>query len=321
MIDFLTDFHTEEQCLAALEEIRWSSACPKCWCTEYWRHGKRRVRICSGCRSSLRVTAWTVLDRLRIPLRAVFLIGWFMVTSKQGISAEELSSLVGVSPPTAWMWNNKFRRIMVMNDRTKLQWHVEVDEVFLWWVQEWPRWRWAKGKVIVVIAVEINMDERTKKSFFRWMWRVRIQVIKNCGAETLTKFINDNVEKDSTIYTDGWPSYNGVDKEGYHHILQTGSVSNDAILWVHTEKVTPNVHIIASLVKRWLLGTHQKYCTQDGYLQEYLEEYTFRFNRRKSSDRGKLFQTLLKQILSHKPTTRNAITKHIPWNWWQVASS
>jgi transposase-like protein len=94
MIEFLNDFSTEDQCLLALEEIRWNGKCPKCGSPEFWRHKTRRVRICSECRATLCVTAGTVLHRLRIPLRALFLIGWFMVTSRQGVSAEELSELL-----------------------------------------------------------------------------------------------------------------------------------------------------------------------------------------------------------------------------------
>jgi len=305
----MTDFHSEEQCLEALEKIRWSWACPKCGCTEYWRHGKRRVRICSGCKATLCVTAGTVLHRLRIPLHTVFLIWWLMVTSKQGISAEELASILCVSPTTTWLWSQKFRRIMVREDREKLTGHVEVDEVFVWGHQVWSRWRGAKGKNIVAIAVEINMKKPNKRWFFRGMWRIRMQVIPNCGEQTLTKFIENNVEKWSTIYTDKLPSYNGLDRKGYNHILEEKSVTNETIQGISTQEVTPNVHIIASLMKRWLLWTHQQYCTQDDYLQDYLEEYTFRFNRRKSSDRWKLFQTLLEQVLTHSPTTKKSITK------------
>jgi transposase-like protein len=210
---------------------------------------------------------------------------------------------------------------MVRNDREKLRGHVEVDEVFVWGHQSWPRWRWAKGKNIVVVAVEVNMEQQNKRWFFRGMGRVRMQVISNCGEQTLTKFIQDNIEEWSTIYTDKLASYNSLDKKGYNHILQEKSVTNDAIQGVSTAEVTPNVHIIASLMKRWLLGTHQKYCTKGGYLQDYLEEYTFRFNRRKSSDRWKLFQTLLEQVLTHEPTTRKSITKHLPRTYSRVALS
>lgn len=299
----MDSFHTEEQCLLYLEQIRWEWVCPKCGSEKYWRHWKRRARICASCMATLCVTAWTVLHRLRIPLRTLFLIGWLMVTSKQWVSAEEIAAMLAIDSKTAWLWNHKFRKIMVLDDRTKLSWNVEVDEVFIWWKHEWKRGRWAEWKVRAVVAVEVNMSKQNKKWLFRWMGRVRMKVIPNCGEQTLTKFIEDNIEKDSTVYTDWWLWYKNIDKRGYPHIIEVESVNDDGIIGINTQEVTPNVHIIASLVKRWLLGTHQKYLTQDGYLQDYLEEYTFRFNRRKSSDRWKLFGTLIKQIMTHPPTT------------------
>lgn len=307
MIDFIDSFHTEEQCLLYLEQIRWNWVCPKCWSEKYWRHGTRRVRICAWCRATLCVTAWTVLHRLRIPLRALFLIGWLMITSKQWISAEELAIMLGLDIRTAWLWSHKFRQIMVLDERKKLSWDVEVDEVFVWWKHEWKRGRGAEWKIRVVIAVEVNMSKQNRKWLFRGMGRIRIKAIPNCGEQTLTRFINENIEEDSTLYTDWWLWYKNIDKRGYKHIIETESIVDDEIIWIHTQEVTPNVHIVASLLKRWLLGTHQKYLTQDGYIQDYFEEYTFRFNRRKSSDRWKLFKTLLEQIMTHQPTTGKQI--------------
>lgn len=307
MLEFIDSFHTENQCLEYLEALKWGWSCPKCGTGKQWKMKGRKSLICSECRAMLSVTAWTVLHRIRIPLRTVFLIAWFMVTSKQGISAEELSQMLAIDTKTAWLWNHKIRKIMVLDDRKKLSWDVEVDEVFIGWVQEWKRWRWAEGKVQVVVAVEVNKTIPNKKWLFQWMGRVRIQVIPNCGANTLTKFVQENIETWSTLYTDWWKSYSQIESSGYKHIIETKGVNDSEVSGIHTPEVTPNVHIIASLMKRWLLGTHQKYMVQDWYLQDYLEEYTFRFNRRKSSDRWKLFKTLLEQILSHAPTSRNKL--------------
>jgi len=307
MLEFIDSFHTEEQCLLYLEDIHWKIVCPKCSCEKYWRHWKRKVYICTWCRTTFSITAWTVLHWIRIPIRTLFLIWWFMVTSKQWISAEELASMLCIDTKTAWLWNHKFRKIMVLDDRTKLSWDVEVDEVFIWWKHEWVRGRWAKWKIKIIIAVEINTSKQNKKWLYRGMWRIRIKIIPNCWEKTLTKFIEENIEKGSTIYTDKWLWYINIDKQWYKHIIQSGSIIDNEIVWINTWEVTPNVHIIASLLKRWLLGTHQQYLTQDWYLQDYLEEYTFRFNRRKSSDRWKLFRTLMEQIMTHSPTTKKQI--------------
>lgn len=307
LIEFIDLLWTEEQCLLYLESKHWWWVCPKCWNEKYWRHWKRRVRICANCKSSLCVTAWTVLHWTRLPIRKILLIAWFMIQSKQWISSEELATMLWVDEKTTWLWSNKIRKIMVLDDREKLSWDVEVDEVFIWWKWKIVRWRWAKWKVKVIIAVEINMSHKTKKWLFRWMWRVRIKVIPNCWEQTLRKFIKENIKENSTLYTDWWLWYNNIDKHWYKHIIETESIKDDEIIWIYKQEVTPNVHIIASLIKRWLLGTHQKYIVSEWYLQDYLEEYTFRFNRRKTSDRWKLFDTLVTQIITHKPTTRKQI--------------
>lgn len=309
MIDFIELFWTEEQCLSYLEEIRRNWECPKCWEKKYYRTKWRRVRICAWCWSTLCVTAWTSLHRMRIQIRNLFLMWWFFVTSKQWVSWQELSSILWIDEKTTWLWIQKFRKVMVLEWRKKLSWDVEVDEVFVWGKQSWIRARWAKWKAKVVIAVEINMEKQNKKWLYRWMWRVRMKVIPNCWEKTLRSFIENNVEKWSTLYTDWWLWYKNIDKFWYRHIIEKSLVEDDEINWIYEQEVTPNVHIIASLLKRWLLGTHQWYQVRWGYLQEYLEEYTFRFNRRKSSNRWKIFKTLITQILAQPPITREQIKK------------
>lgn len=203
---------------------------------------------------------------------------------------------------------------MVIEDRTKLSWNVEVDEVFIWWKKSWKRWRWAEGKVKVIIAVEVNRENLNKKWFFRWMGRVRMKVIKDCTKKELHGFIQDNIELWTTIITDEWKSYLGLEEKWFSHIIETHNHKTidsigDLIEGVNHVEVTPNVHIVASLIKRWLLWTHQKYLANGWYLQSYLEEYTFRYNRRKSKSRGTLFVTMMKQIARMPPTTLKEIMK------------
>ncbi len=308
LIEFIDLLWTEEESLLYLEGKKWWWVCPKCWNEKYWRHKKRRVRICASCKTSLCVTAWTVLHWTRLPIRKILLIVWFMIQSKQWISSEELALMLWIDEKTAWLWTTKIRKIMTLDNRTKLSWNVEVDEVFIWWKGEIIRWRGAKWKVKVVIAVEINAENKNKKGLFRWMWRVRTKIIPNCSEKTLTKFILENVEKESVIYTDWWLWYKNIYTSWYVHIVEKKWVLDDEISWINRNEVTPNIHIIASLIKRWLLWTHQKYIVNKSYFQDYLEEYTFRFNRRHSNDRWKLFDTIIDQILSHKPTTRKQIS-------------
>jgi transposase-like protein len=193
---------------------------------------------------------------------------------------------------------------------------VEVDEVFIGGKKAWKRWRWAEGKLKVVIAVEINQTHANTEGLYRGMWRVRMKVIEDCSAPTLQAFIQENIESWSILYTDKWSGYTGIEKVGYSHIIQEATPEEQTFPWVNNVEVTPNVHIIASLLKRWLLGTHQQYCTKDGYLQDYLEEYTFRFNRRASGDRWKIFKTLIEKILTFWPTTLKWLQEKRDQNLW-----
>lgn len=308
MAEFMEKFHSKEKCLEFLEELRFPDGCicQKCGWKDFWKHGNRGYKVCRSCRTDLRITAWTVLHKIRTPLVNVFLIAWFLVSSKRWISAEELSHTIQVSQSTTWTWLQKFRRIMVLPWRRRLEWEVEVDEVFVGWKHPGKRWRWAEWKKKVVIAVEANKTNENDFWEVRGMGRVRMRVIPNCSQETLTQFIQENIEQWSCIYTDKWRGYTQLEDKGYFHVIEEEKKHKD-IEWTHKDWVTPNVHIIASLLKRWLLWTHQKYLARGKHLDYYLDEYTFRFNRRKSGDRWKLFLTLMKEIVSQKFTTYDQI--------------
>jgi transposase-like protein len=119
-------------------------------------------------------------------------------------------------------------------------------------------------------------------------------LIPDASKKSLVKFINDNIETGSSLITDGWKGYNEISKKGYLHLIDDNTKTADG------EEILPNVHRVASLLKRWLLGTHQNYIGEQ-YLSYYLDEYTFRYNRRKSKSRGLLFQRLVEQGIIHEP--------------------
>ena len=145
----------------------------------------------------------------------------------------------------------------------------------------------------MVIAVEI-MGKGTG--------RVSMSLISDASKKSLRKFINDNIETGSNLITDGWKGYTGISKKGYLHEIE------DKTKMLDGEEILPNVHRIASLLKRWLLGTHRNYIG-DAYLSYYLDEYTFRYNRRKSNSRGLLFQRLIEQGVLHEPVEYKSIKR------------
>ena len=170
---------------------------------------------------------------------------------------------------------------------------VEDDEVLVGGQTPGKRGRGAEGKSVIAVAVEVKG---------RKTGRVRLEKIPDASGISLKNFIERNIEPSSIIITDGWPSYSELEKIGYMHKVQRSVVKEEG------EEILPNVHRIASLLKRWLLGTHQSYLNKNklGY---YLDEYVFRYNRRTSNSRGLLFMRLLEQAVITEPVTYDKIIR------------
>jgi len=234
--------------------------------------------------------AGTVFERTRKPLRVWFQAIWLVTSQKHGISALGLQRVLGLgSYQTAWTWLHKLRRAMVRPGRERLHGSVEVDETYVGGPGTGgKRGRGTENKEIVVIAVEVL----TPKGF----GRTRVRRIPNTSGESLVPFICDVVEPGSEIRTDGWGGYNRLTEHRYmHHRTVISESGNPA----HVSM--PGVHRIAALVKRWLLGIHQG-AVSGKHLDYYLDEYTFRFNRRTSRSRGMLFYRLMQQAVTTAPT-------------------
>jgi transposase-like protein/predicted RNA-binding Zn-ribbon protein involved in translation (DUF1610 family) len=292
-MEFEDMFRTEQNCIDYLVSLRWSDGfeCPQCGSIRCWKKNKGRYE-CSDCHKETTVTNNTIFHKTTKPLLIWFRAIWWMVAQKNGVSAKGLQKVLGLgSYQTAWTWLHKFRRLMVLSGRSKLEGTVEVDEVFVGGKTSGKRGRGAEGKSIVAVAVEVKG---------RKTGRVRLEKIPDASGRSLTSFIERNIEPSSTIITDGLPSYSELEKMSYIHKVQRSVVKED------DEEILPNVHRIASLLKRWLLGTHQSYLNKNklGY---YLDEFVFRYNRRTSNSRGLLFMRLLEQAVNTEPVSYNKI--------------
>lgn len=288
-MEFEEMFKTEQDCINYLISLRWPNGfmCPQCGSIRYWKKSKGRYE-CKDCHKETTIINDTIFHKTTKPLLIWFHAIWWIVAQKNGVSAKGLQKILGLgSYQTAWTWLHKFRRLMVLNGRSKLEGVVEVDEVLVGGKASGKRGRGAEGKSLVAVAVEVKG---------RKTGRVRLSKISDASTKSLKRFIEQNIEPASTIVTDGWASYSGLDKMGYNHKVQKATVKED------DEEILPNVHRIASLLKRWLLGTHQSYLNKNklGY---YLDEYVFRYNRRTSTSRGLLFLRLLEQAVNTSPVT------------------
>ena len=294
--DLTKMFPTEDACLAYLRELRWPEGyiCSRCKSPEHWTRN-RGLTICRQCGYESSVTAGTLFQDTRKPLRLWFQAIWYVVGQKNGVSALGLQKAIGLgSYQTAWDWLHKLRRAMVRQGRDKLSGVVEVDETFVGGERSGKRGRGAEGKSLIFIAVE---------EAERGLGRIRLSVLDNAAGSTLIKAVQDSVDPGSTVRSDGWDGYNRLPDYGYTHkpIVHKNAIDGDA---------TPLTHRVAFLFKRWWLGTHQGAISPE-YLRYYLDEFTFRFNRRTSRSRGKLFYRLVEQAVNLDPVPAKTITHKI----------
>ena len=282
-------FSTEEGCARYLQRLRWPKGfvCPSCGATKAWGTGRHLLR-CAECQRQTSLTAGTIFDGTRKPLRTWFQAMWYITNQKLGVSALGLRRVLGLaSYQTAWTWLHKLRRAMVRPGRERLRGVVEVDETYVGAAEAGTKGREAHTRAIVVIAVEMHQP----KGF----GRVRLRHVHGVSTASLTQFVCDAVEPGATVHTDGWRGYNALSKHGYDREVTVLSASDDP-----AHVLMPGVHRIASLLKRWLLGTHQG-AVSNQHLDYYLDEYTFRFNRRTSRARGLLFHRLMEQAVETAP--------------------
>jgi len=295
--ELLEWFSDEGACLRYLERLRWGEGftCRFCGSVDGgWWQMADGLRRCAACRAETSVTAGTILAGTRTPLVSWFAAVWYVVNQKQGVSALGLQRVLGLgSYQTAWAWLHKLRRAMVRPGRDALEGIVEIDETLIGGVKPGKRGRGADGKALVAIAAEVHESGPG---------RVRMRRIANASADTLTEFVLDNVARGAEVHTDGWGGYNDIGRYRFAHVVTNISASGE-----HAHVVMPEVHRVASLLKRWLLGTHQGAVSHD-QLDYYLDEFTFRFNRRRSHHRGLLFYRLLEGAVATSPHPYKTLT-------------
>lgn len=292
LLEFRQRFSDEAACRLYLARCRWPEGfrCPRC------RHGEalevqaRLLWRCRACGHDTSVTAGTVLHRTRTPLTQWFWAAYLVATQTPGFSALQLQRQLGIHRyETAWAMLHKLRRAMVRPDRERLKEKVEVDETYIGGPEVGLKGGRQRGdKALVVAAIEVRG---------RASGRVRLQVVPDASAPSLTSFVAANVEPGALIVTDGWKAYTPLRGMGYRHRPKTQGNPEQAA------KLLPRVHRVFGNLQTWLRGTHHG--VGHHHLQVYLDEFTFRFNRRRTPMAA--FQTLLGLGTQHPPTTYNQL--------------
>ncbi len=291
--EFQAWFRSDADCLDYLEWLRWPGgfACPGCGHAGGWQLGDGRF-MCSNCGGRTSVTAGTIFDRTRTPLTVWFTACWLFATGKDGISALSLSRTLEIgSYQTAWAMLHRLRSVLVRPGRDGLAGTVEVDETYIGGEEPGLRGGRARGKkVLTGIAVEVREP--------KGIGRCRMAPLADASAASLHAFVTDYVEPGATVITDGWQGYRGLEKLGYTHDRRSQRAARAR--QEDPGELLPAVHRVASLAKRWLLGTHQG-SVDDAHLTSYLNEFVFRFNRRRSRSRGMVFYRVLELAVTHDP--------------------
>jgi hypothetical protein len=252
---------------------------------------------CAACGRQTSVTAGTIFQDTRTPLPTWFRAMWWVTSQKTGASARDVQQVLGLgSYETAWTWLRKLRRAMVPPGRDRLTGRVEVDATYLGRLEESGHGKRTGENALIAVAVEV-VGARPG--------RIRMRQIPDLSSNSLLAFVDEAVARGSLLQTGGLLRSNRLEKRGYRHrVIGLKNRKEPA------SELLPRVHEVVSLLKRWLLGTHQGAVTR-AHLDYYLDEFTFRFNRRASRHNGKLFYYLVQQAVAVDPAPYKSLVKHV----------
>jgi hypothetical protein len=296
MREFRGKFTSNEECFEYLIQCKWPGGfvCPKCAGTSMARISSRYVVRCRACRHQFYPMAGTVMHRSHVPIQEWFWAAYLVATHTPGISALQLQRQLGIgSNDTAWHMLHRLRKGMVNENRTRLQGLIEADETHIGGPAKGKTGRGvaaAKHKTLIAGAVEVltytDKNQRKERA-----GRVRLQVIPDASEISIGAFVRTNIESGSRLRTDGWKGYSDTALKGYKHSVRIVGSPERA------HQKAPHIHRVFSNLKTWLNGTHHG--VEPKYLQSYLDEYVFRFNRRMTPMAA--FQTLLGLSLKRDP--------------------
>ena len=299
LTEFEMRFGSEQTCREYLFKLRWPEGflCPRCGASKAWPL-RSVLWQCAGCGRQMSVTAETIFQDTHMPLTVWFRAMWWVTTQKNGVSALGLQRVLGLgSYQTAWSWLHKLRRAMVRPGRDRLAGTVEVDETHLGGVEKGIRGRQTAKKALIVVAAQEDGQG---------IGRIRMRRIADASSASLMPFVQDSIEPGSVVHTDAWLGYEPLEKSGYRHEITSLRRQKKS-----PSDLLPRVHRVISLLKWWLLGTHQG-AVSFKHLDYYLDEFTFRFNRRRSRSRGKLFFRLVQQAVAVEPSTYASMIRDAP---------
>ncbi|MFV0606027.1 MAG: IS1595 family transposase [Niabella sp.] len=290
--EFRERFKTNEDCYNFLIEQKWGSGfkCIKCGCTNFHKGRQWFYRRCASCKYDESATANTLFHKSKLGILKAFEFAFRVSVKKKGMSTIELAKEFSCQQKSAWFLKAKYQNAMKSSDNFPLKGSVEVDEFLVGGLDESLRGRSNESKQLVVLGIEKVVDKNGKDT----IGRAYAKVIENGSAENLKPFFEDKISKDSAVKTDGWRGYLPLKKDW--EIEQEISEKGKNFKELHT-------HIMN--IKLWLRGIHHK--CKGHRLQNYLDEFHFRYNRRSFS--SSILEKLLMRAVQLKPVTYSQLIK------------
>lgn len=299
ILEFAAKFHNDAVCLKYLIENRWPEGfvCPTCRCKGGWWLEKHRRFECPKCHKQASPLAGTLLHRTHLPIYQWFWAAYLVATHTPGISAVQLQRQLGIAKnDTAWFMLHRLRHGMVNTDRGPLSGLIEADETYVGGPAKGKKGRGVregKNKTLIGGAVEVISYATKNGMVKKKAGRLRLQILRAASEDEIGRFIRDNAAPGSTIKSDGWRGYSTTALAGYQHQREVqGSPQRG-------HELAPQIHQVFSNLKAWLIGIHHG--VEPKYLQPYLNEFVFRFNRRAYPMSA--FRSLLEILTSKQPLT------------------
>lgn len=295
--EFFAAFPSEETCEAHLIRVRWPQGMPCSTCRSrdfYKRIRTRRAYQCRRCHSFTYPTAGTIFHKTRTPLQAWFLAIFCVAFDKRGLSALQLSEQIGVDYNTAWAMLHRIRRAMARRDcQYKLPGPVEMDDMFLGATNEGIRGRGACNAPVLVAVSFTSLSAEEEAMGF-----AKMRAVQHIDKASVLAFARETVVPGSLIRSDGYSTYEALPQGGFRHEpIVVGKRKAHTLL--------PHVHTYIGNLRSFVLGTYHG--LEELHLQQYLDEYCYRFNRRRH--RRELFDRLLLACLEMPETPFSALTQ------------
>ncbi|MFC3559824.1 IS1595 family transposase [Pedobacter jamesrossensis] len=285
IFEFQSKFPDELSCVNYLSDLKWGNGyiCKKCSHTHYCKGNRVFDRQCTHCRYIESATSGTLFHDCKFSLLKAFYIIYYVSTNKNGISSTELSRKLELRQKTCWLFKQKVMKAMESSGKFPMEGKVDVDETYVGGQDDGIKGRKGGRKKIVVLGIE-------KQG--KGVSRMYARVIDSASKENLKGFMQHHIKKEAIVRTDKWAGYKGMEKE-FPNIIREKSEKKG--------KNFVELHRCIMMFKAWLRGAHHSV----KYLQSYINEYTYRYNRHKMKEG--IFENLMNRMIKNPPHTYKMI--------------